>query len=292
MAEVTIELIKVLRERTGAGLMDCKKALIEADGDVEKAIDVLREKGLAKAAKKAANRIAAEGLALVSVCPHCGKTVIIEVNCETDFVARGDAFHDLVTSSAEIILADNLTSVEVAKEKTAELYADATMKMGEKFDLRRFEVIAKEEGQTIGSYTHMGGKISTVVVIDKEDPELAKSLAMHIAANNPTYTYESDIPSEVLEHEKAVELEAAKNDDKLKNKPQDILLKILEGKIKKTLGESTLEDQVFLMDDSKTVGQVLKEKNVHVVHFVRYEVGEGITKKQDDFASEVMNQIK
>ena len=291
MAEVTIELIKQLRERTGAGLMDCKRALIDADADLDKAVDILREKGLAKVAKKA-NRIAAEGLALVKVCEKCGKTVILEVNCETDFVARGDQFKEFVLAIAEKILKEDLKTVEDARAATDGLFSDATMKMGEKFDLRRFTVVKKQEGQLIGSYTHMGGKISSVVVIDKEDAELAKQLAMHIAANNPVYRSEADIPAEVIAHEKAVELEAAKNDEKLKNKPQDILEKILEGKIRKTLGETTLTGQTFLMDDSKTVGQVLKEKGVNVIAFTRYEVGEGIEKRKDDFAAEVMGQIK
>ncbi len=291
MAEVTVALIKELRDRTGAGLMDCKNALIETDGDVEKAIDVLREKGLAKAAKKAANRIAAEGLALVDVCPKCGKTIIIEVNCETDFVARGDAFKELVLSTAQTIRSNGIQTVEAAKEATADAFADATMKMGEKFDLRRFEVIEPVDGQSISSYTHMGGKISTVVVLDVDNAPLAKQIAMHIAANNPAYTYESDIPAEVLAHEKAVELEAAKNDPKLAGKPEAMLEKIIEGKIKKNLGETTLSCQAFLMDDSKTVGQVLKENGAKVVKFVRYEVGEGIQKREDDFASEVMSQV-
>jgi elongation factor Ts len=160
--------------------------------------------------------------------------------------------------------------------------------MGEKFDLRRFEVL---EGP-VGSYIHNGGQIATVVKLDKHDEELAKQLAMHIAANNPTYVLESDIPADVLAHEKEIQAEAAKTDPKLANKPAEVLSKILDGKVRKYFADSTLEHQAFLMDDSKTVGQLLKEKNVAIVKFVRYHVGEGIEKRQDDFASEVMSQVK
>ena len=160
--------------------------------------------------------------------------------------------------------------------------------MGEKFDLRRFEIV---DGK-VGSYIHNGGKIAVVVKLDNHDEELAKHLAMHIAANNPTYVYESDIPADVLAHEKSIQAEAAKTDEKLANKPAEVLSKILDGKVKKYFADSTLECQPFLMDDSKTVGQLLKEKNVKIVKFVRYHVGEGIEKRQDDFASEVMSQIQ
>ncbi len=284
-----IELIKILRDRTGAGLMDCKGALLANDCDLDKAGDWLREKGLAKAAKKA-SRIAAEGLAHIKVCEKCGKTVIIEVNCETDFVAKGEAFHDLVDAVAGLIMKNDIKTVEEAKAASESLFADATVKMGEKFDLRRFEVIEKGEG-SIGTYIHMGGKIAVVTVLDKENDELAKHLSMHIAANNPSYLSEADIPADVLEHEKNVQREAAKNDPKLAGKPDQVLDKILDGKVKKTFAEVTLEDQAFLIDPDKTVGQLLKEKNVKVLKFVRYQVGEGIEKRKDDFASEVMNEV-
>ena len=286
-----IELIKVLRDRTGAGLMDCKAALLASDLDVDKAADWLREKGLAKAAKKA-SRIAAEGLAYVKVCAKCGKTVILELNCETDFVAKGDAFRELVESVTSLILKEDLHTVEEVKAKAEDLFADATVKMGEKFDLRRFVVLEKEEGQTIGSYIHMGGKIAVVVVLEKEDEELAKQLAMHIAANNPSFVNESDVPASEIAHEKAIQLEAAKNDEKLKGKTPEQLDKILDGKVRKTFAEVILASQAFLMDPSKTVAQVLKEKGNNVLRFVRYQVGEGIEKRQDDFASEVMSQVK
>ena len=290
MADSLIDLIKVLRDRTGAGLMDCKGALLANDCDLDKAADWLREKGLAKAAKKA-DRSAAEGLALAVVCPKCGKTVVLEVNCETDFVAKGDAFRELVESVAQIILKNEPKDVEEAKALTTDLFADATVKMGEKFDLRRFTILAKEDN-VIGTYIHMGGKIAVAVKLDKGDDELTKQIAMHIAANNPQYLTINDVPADVREHELSVQKEAAKNDEKLANKPAPVLEKILEGKINKYFAEMTLEAQPFLMDDSKTVGQFLKEKGVQVLSFVRYQVGEGIEKRKDDFAAEVMNQAK
>ena len=290
MAESLIDLIKVLRDRTGAGLMDCKGALLANDCDLDKATDWLREKGLAKAAKKA-DRIAAEGLALVVKCDCCGKVVVIEVNCETDFVAKGDAFRQLVEETAKVILMNEPATVEEAKELTKDLFADATVKMGEKFDLRRFVIIHKDEN-VIGSYIHMGGKIAVAVLLDKGDDELAKDLAMHIAANNPQYLTIADVPADVREHEMSVQKEAAKNDEKLANKPAPVLEKILEGKINKYFSEMTLDAQPFLKDDSKTVGQLLSEKGVKVLKFVRYQVGEGIEKRKDNFAEEVMSQAK
>ena len=285
-----IELIKVLRDRTGAGLMDCKAALLACNEDVEKASDWLREKGLAKAAKKA-SRIAAEGLALTKTCQACGKTVIIEVNCETDFVAKGDAFHELVDNIAGTILKNNLKSVEKAKEATTELFADATVKMGEKFDLRRFTVLEKEEGTVMASYIHMGGKIAVVVKLNGGSEELAKQIAMHVAANNPAYVSMKDVPAEAIEHERGIQVETAKQDPKLANKPVEVLNKILDGKINKFFSEQCLLAQPFLMDDSKSVEQVLKEADASVNTFVRYAVGEGIEKRVDDFASEVMKEV-
>lgn len=292
MADSLIDLIKVLRERTGAGLMDCKGALLANDCDLDKAGDWLREKGLAKAAKKA-DRIAAEGLALAVKCNKCtcGTTVVIEVNCETDFVAKGEAFHDLVESVARVILEKRPATVEEAKALTEGLFTDATVKMGEKFDLRRFEILEKGNG-IIGSYIHMGGKIAVGLVAEGADEELAKQLAMHIAANNPQYLKLEDVPAEIREHEMQIQKEAAKTDEKLANKPAPVLEKILEGKINKYFSEMALESQPFLLDDSKTVGQVLLEKKVKINKFVRYQVGEGIEKRKDDFTSEVMAQSK
>ena len=286
-----IELIKELRERTGAGLMDCKGALLANDCDLDKASDYLREKGLAKAAKKA-SRIAAEGLAIAKACPKCGSVVVLEVNCETDFVAKGDAFRDLVNQVADVILKNRPATIEQAKELTSDLFTDATVKMGEKFDLRRFVVFDSSEFPYIASYIHMGGKIAVAVALDKEDAELGKALAMHIAANNPQYLSLNDVAPSEVEHEKSVQMEAAKNDPKLAGKPAEMLAKIIDAKVTKYYSEMVLGSQPFLLDDSKTVGQVLKEKGINVLKFVRYQVGEGIEKRVDDFASEVMSQVK
>lgn len=291
MAESLIDLIKVLRDRTGAGLMDCKGALLANDCNLDKATDWLREKGLAKAAKKA-DRIAAEGLAITKVCEKCGCVVVLEVNCETDFVAKGDAFRALVEGCAELILKNRPASLEAAKELTKDLFTDATVKMGEKFDLRRFVILDKANYACIASYIHMGGKIAVAVALDKEDAELGKGLAMHIAANNPQYLSLNDVNAADVEHEKQVQLEAAKNDPKLAGKPAEMLAKIIDAKVTKYYSEMVLGSQAFLMDDSKTVAQVLKEKGVNVLKFVRYQVGEGIEKRQDDFANEVMSQMK
>ena len=287
-----IDLIKQLRDRTGAGLMDCKAALLNNDEDLDKATDWLREKGLAKAAKKA-DRIAAEGLALTKTCEKCGKTIILEVNCETDFVAKGDAFKELVEGVASEILKNEPKDVDAAKELTTGLFTDATVKMGEKFDLRRFEVIEKGNN-FVYTYIHMGGKIAVAVVLDKEDAELGKGLAMHIAANNPSYLNTEAIGADAIEHETKIQLEAAKQDPKLAGKPEEMLKKIIGGKVNKYFAEMVLVEQPYLLDteSGKKVGQVLQEKKTNVIKYVRYQVGEGIEKRKDDFASEVMSQMK
>ena len=284
-----IELIKELRDRTGAGMMDCKRALEATNSDVEKAIDWLREKGIAKAQAKA-SRIAAEGLSGVKV--EGDKAVIAEVNCETDFVSKGEKFHKLVDDVLASALANSPKSIEEAKAQTTQLFTDATVSMGEKLDYRRFEIVCKSAAQGFGSYIHMGGKIATLVLLEKEDAELAKGLAMHIAANGPKYISEADIPAEVLDKERTIQLEAAKTDPKLASKPEQILKGIVEGKVKKLLSESVLSSQAYLLDGEKSVAQVLKEKGNNIVKFVRYAVGEGIEKRQDNFAEEVMKEIK
>ena len=290
MAESLIDLIKILRDRTGAGLMDCKGALLANDQDLDKATDWLREKGLAKAAKKA-DRIAAEGLALTIPCKCGNRVVILEVNCETDFVAKGDQFRAFVESIANAILTNKYASLEEAKEGVKDLVADATVKMGEKFDLRRFEVLKKEENELLGSYIHMGGKIAVALVLDGGNAELAKGLAMHIAANNPSYLTLEDVPAETLAHEREVQREASKQDPKFASKPAEFQEKILDGKLNKYFSEMTLASQAYLMDDSRNVGKVLSDAGAKVKKFVRYQVGEGIEKRQDDFASEVMKEI-
>ena len=289
MAAITAALVKDLRERTGAGMMDCKKALVACDGDMDAAIDFLREKGLAAAAKKA-GRIAAEGVVGSFVCSECGAGAIVEVNCETDFVAKGDQFHNFVDEIAGTILKNHCKTLEEAKELTKDLLADATVKMGEKFDLRRFVIIDKAEGENIGTYIHMGGKIACAVKVKGGDAELVKSLAMHIAANNPSYIEMKDVPASEIEHEREVQLETAKSDPKLMSKPQEFLTKIIDGKVNKHFAEMILMNQAFLMDDSKTISQVLSENKASIVSFVRYMVGEGIEKRHDDFAAEVMKE--
>ena len=290
MASLT-ELIKQLRERTGAGLLDCKAALSATDNDLDKACDWLREKGIAKAAKKA-NRIAAEGLALTKTCEKCGKTVILEVNCETDFVSKGDQFHDLVNKCAEVILKNDCPTLDNAKELTQDLFADATVAMGEKFDLRRFTLVNKEENELIGVYVHNGGKIAVVVKIAGGTQELAKQLAMHICSSSPSYISFKDVPAEAIEHERGIQAESAKEDPKLANKPAEVLNKILEGKVNKFFSEQCLLNQEFVLNEEKSVEQILKEAKAEVKLFVRYAVGEGIEKRQDDFASEVMKEMK
>lgn len=286
-----IELIKVLRERTGAGMMDCKNALVACNDDVDKACDWLREKGIAKQAKKA-DRIAAEGLALISKCDKCGKVVVSEVNCETDFVAKSDAFHDLVLQVNETILHNDCKSLDDVNAATATLFTDATVKIGEKLTFRRFEVINPAEGQGVGTYIHMGGKIAVIVVLDKADEELAKGVAIHVCANNPKYISEDEIDAEAKAKETEIQLEAVKNDPKLAGKPEAALKNIIAGKVHKVFAEVTLEDQEYMMDPSKTVGQALKEKNAKVLKFVRFQVGEGLEKRVDNFAEEVMAQAK
>lgn len=286
-----IELIKILRERTGAGMMDCKKALEENDLDLDRAGDYLREKGIAKAAKKA-DRIAAEGLADVRYCQKCGVCSVVEVNCETDFVARGDDFHNLVSETGKIVRLNRPSTLEQAKELTKELYTDATVKIGEKLDFRRFDILTREANQTIGTYIHMGGKIAVAVVIDKEDQELADQLAMHIAANAPKYVTPDQIPSDAVEKETHIQLELMKDDPKLAGKPEAMLKNIVKGKVNKVLFESVLSEQTYLLDDSKKVSQVLAENGTKVIKFVRYLVGEGLEKRHDDFAAEVMSQTK
>lgn len=286
---VNVELIKILRDRTGAGIMDCKNALAACENDVDKACDWLREKGIAKQAKKA-DRIAAEGLVLVHTCEKCGKASIVEVNCETDFVSKADPFRDLVNACAETVLKENCKTVEEAVEKTAPLFTDATVKLGEKLSFRRFEIVEPSTEEKVYSYIHMGGKIGVLVVLAKDDAELGKGLAMHIAANNPKFVHFADIPAAQIENEKNIQIEACKNDPKLAGKPEVALKKIVEGKVNKFFSESVLDEQSYLLDPEKTVAQALKEKGNSVVKFIRYQVGEGIEKRQENFAEEVAKQ--
>ena len=285
-----IELIKILRERTGAGMMDCKRALDETNNDVDKATDWLREKGIAKQAKKA-DRIAAEGLALIERC-CCGAACVCEVNCETDFVANSDPFKALVSECCKKALSTKPADVAALSEAVKTEFTDAAVKLGEKLTIRRFDIVYTNEGEGLGTYIHQGGKIAVIVRLEKDNPELAKGLAMQIAANSPKYVLESDIPASVIEAETKIQLEASKNDPKLANKPEAALANIVKGKVHKILSESVLAEQDYLLDPSKKVGDVLKAADNKVLQFVRYQVGEGLEKRQDDFAKEVAEQMK
>lgn len=285
-----IELIKILRERTGAGMMDCKRALDETNNDVDKATDWLREKGIAKQAKKA-DRIAAEGLALIEKC-CCGAACVCEVNCETDFVANSDPFKALVSECCKKALSTKPADVAALSEAVKAEFTDAAVKLGEKLTIRRFDIVYTDEGESLGTYIHQGGKIAVIVRLEKDNPELAKGLAMQIAANSPKYVLESDIPASVIEAETKIQLEASKNDPKLANKPEAALANIVKGKVHKILSESVLAEQDYLLDPSKKVGDVLKAADNKVLQFIRYQVGEGLEKRHDDFAKEVMAQVK
>lgn len=272
-----IEAIKTLRERTGAGMMDCKKALLENDMDIEKSIDWLREKGIAKQAKRA-GRIAAEGLTNVKISADGKSAAIVEVNCETDFVAGSDTFINLVNDVTDIVLEKKPKDLEEAKALTKRNFDDAALAVGEKLDFRRFDVVTKKDDEGFATYIHMAGKISVLAVLSKDDQELAKPIAMHIAANSPLYIELSDVPAADRERETNVAKAEVAADPKLQNKPEQVKEGIVARKVDKTLSKSCLALQPYLMDESKTVGEFLKEKGLKVVSFERYQVGEGIAK--------------
>lgn len=292
MAQITAALVKELRERTGAGMMDCKKALTAVEGDMDKAIDFLREKGLAAAAKKA-GRIAAEGVvgSFVSVDGKIG--AIVEVNCETDFVAKTDGFKALVEKIAAHIVATKPADVEalLASEldgQTVEALVTASVaKIGEKISVRRFALYEAPEG-VVAAYIHGGGKIGVIVELKGGNAELGKDVAMHVAAANPSYLERSQVPAAELEHEKEVLSEQAKNE----GKPEKIIEKMVMGRINKYYKEVCLVDQEFVKDPDQTVGKLVKAAGAEVLAFSRFQLGEGIEKKQEDFAAEVMSQIK
>ncbi len=286
----TAQDVKNLREKTGAGMLDCKKALDETKGNIEEAINWLREKGISKALKKA-ERIAAEGLS--EAVSNDTNAVIIEVNCETDFVARNEEFKTLINTIANAILNNEVKTMEdanklvVDNETIEEKIVAFTAKIGEKISFRRFEKLAKTESQEFGIYSHMGGKITSVVVIEGNNHEVAKDIAMHVAAMNPSYLVSSDIPEDVLNKEREIIKEQSMNE----GKPAEIAEKMVEGRIRKFFKEVCLIEQEFIKDPSLSVGNYAKNNNCSIVKMVRYEVGEGIEKRNDDFATEVMNQI-
>ena len=291
MAQITASLVKELRERTGAGMMDCKKALTQTDGDIDAAIDYLRENGIAKAAKKA-DRIAAEGLSYIEVKGN--KAVILEINSETDFVAKNEKFVALVKNVANAILAAEPKSLEEALQVQAEggtveaVINEGIATIGEKLSLRRFEILTKTDADAFGAYSHMGGRIGVLTLIEgSTDEQAAKDVAMHIAALAPRYLDESEVPADVLEHEKKVLTEQALNE----GKPANIVEKMIVGRINKFLEEITVVKQKFVKDDSLTVEKFVASKGGKLAKFVRYEVGEGIEKREDNFAEEVMSQV-
>ena len=291
MAQITASLVKELRERTGAGMMDCKKALTQTDGDIDAAIDYLRENGIAKAAKKA-DRIAAEGLSYIEVKGN--KAVILEINSETDFVAKNEKFVALVKNVANAILAAEPKSLEEALQVQAEggtveaVINEGIATIGEKLSLRRFEILTKTDADAFGAYSHMGGRIGVLTLVEgSTDEQAAKDVAMHIAALAPRYLDESEVPADVLEHEKKVLTEQALNE----GKPANIVEKMIVGRINKFLEEITVVKQKFVKDDSLTVEKFVASKGGKLAKFVRYEVGEGIEKREDNFAEEVMSQV-
>ncbi len=292
MAQITAALVKELRERTGAGMMDCKKALTAVEGDMDKAIDFLREKGLAAAAKKA-GRIAAEGVVGAFVAADGKIGTIVEINCETDFVAKTDNFKELVTKIAAHIVAtkpadvDALLASELDGQSVADLVTASVAKIGEKISVRRFALFEAPEGE-VAAYIHGGGKIGVLVELKGGNAELGKDIAMHVAAANPSYLERSQVPAAELEHEKEVLAEQAKNE----GKPEKIIEKMVLGRINKYYKEVCLVDQEYVKDPDQTIAKLLKANNAEVLAFARFQLGEGIEKKQEDFAAEVMSQIK
>lgn len=288
---ITASMVKDLRTQTGAGMMDCKKALVEAEGDIAKAVDILREKGLSQAAKKA-SRVAAEG-AVGSAVSEDGKTgTILEVNCETDFVGTNEDFRNLAASIADQILAVNPADVEalldseIDGKKVRDLVTEAVAKIGENISVRRFARYESAEGK-VYSYIHGGGKIGVLVEMIGADDELGKDIAMQVAAANPSYLDRTQVSQAEIDHEKEVLAVEARNE----GKPENIIEKMVIGRINKYYKEVCLVDQEFIKDGDLTISKLLKSKNASVVRFARYQLGEGIEKKQDDLAAEVAKQL-
>lgn len=293
MAKITAAMVKELREKTGVGMMDCKKALTEVDGDMDAAVDFLREKGLASAAKKA-DRIAAEGT--TSVLVNGNEAVIVEINAETDFVAKNDAFQTLVQEIAEHLLANKPADVEAAESSTmsngatvADHISSAVAKIGEKITLRRFEIMTKTDADAFGPYLHMGGRISVLTLLEgSTDETAAKDVAMHIAAMNPKYISRDEVSEEEVERERKVLTEQALNE----GKPENIVAKMVEGRLGKFFEEICVLEQPFVKDGDQKVGKFVEATGGKLVKFVRYEVGEGLEKREENFADEVMGQVK
>lgn len=289
--QITAAMVKELRDITGAGMMECKKALAEVGGDTDSAIEWMRKHGLAKAEKKA-GRIAADGVISIVVNEQSNAGCLIEINCETDFVARGDDFIGFVKKVSSLVMAkapadvNALSAMPLAGDKSVEqVRQELVSKIGENIQVRRF--VRLESNGYIGSYSH-GGRIGVLVDLDKADQSLAKDIAMHIAASRPVCISEKDMPADHLEKEKDILIAQASES----KKPADIIEKMVEGRIKKYLADVTLLGQPFVKDPDQSVGKLLKSASANVNAFVRFEVGEGIEKKQEDFAEEVMAQVK
>ena len=284
---VTAALVKELRERTGAGMLDCKKALVETDGDIELAIENMRKSGQAKAAKKA-GRIAAEGVILTKV--EAGKATMLEVNCETDFVARDEGFLAFGNKLLDVAFEKGLNDIEAlnASEIEGGVASDVrdalVAKIGENISPRRVLTV---EGDNLGAYVH-GGRIGVVAILTGGEEDLAKDVAMHVAASSPQFVKPEQVPAEVVEKEKAIQIEIAMQS----GKPAEIAEKMVVGRMKKFTGEISLTGQPFVKDPSVSVGELLKSNSADVVNFVRFEVGEGIEKKSEDFAAEVAAQME
>jgi elongation factor Ts len=292
---VTAEAVKVLRERTGAGMMECKKALVETNGDLDAAAELMRKAGLAKADKKA-SRIAAEGVIVIERSADGKRGAILEVNCETDFVAREPAFNAFASAVAKVTLGQRPANVDALAglaldggQTVDETRRALIAKIGEKISVRRFALV--EAPAVIGAYLH-GSRIGALVAMKSGDEPIAKDIAMHVAAMNPPYVSAANVPADQVAKERETFLQQTLQDPKNSSKPQDILGKIVEGKVRKWLAEITLYGQPFVKDDKQSVEQFLKQAGGGVESVTRYEVGEGIDKPQEDFAAEVMKQVK
>ncbi|MFC4023123.1 translation elongation factor Ts [Oceanobacillus longus] len=291
---ITAQMVKELREKTGAGMMDCKKALQEMDGNIDAAIDFLREKGIAKAAKKA-DRIAAEGLTHVEIDGN--KAAIIEVNCETDFVTKNDQFKKLLTDLGQHIVTQQPKSVEEALQQklngegeTVETVINSVVStIGEKISLRRFATMEKGDNDSFGAYLHMGGRIGVLSLLEgTTDEQIGKDISMHVAAVNPRYVSRDAVSEEEVNHEREVLKSQALNE----GKPEKIVEKMVEGRLGKFFEEIVLLEQSFVKDPDQKVKKYVADKGASVKAFVRYEVGEGMEKREENFAEEVMSQIK
>lgn len=294
--DISAKLVKDLRDKTGAGLMDCKKALVETNGDIDQAVDWLREKGIAKAAKKA-SRIAAEGSCEVKVSGDVA--VIFELNCETDFVAKNEKFQNLVSLIADTLLSAQPETTEAALETKVngvplqEVLLEQVSAIGENLTFRRYDLVKKTAEQSFGAYVHMGGKIAALAVINGNNPEVAKDMAMHVAASSPKYISRDEISVDYINHEKEVLTKTAlnENEESDKPKPVNIIEKMVEGRLNKNLKDICLLNQAFIKNPDETVEQYVKSKSVSIALFKRLAVGEGVEKKEENFADEVMKQV-